>query len=128
MENAEKDEMLDSSLIQIHNTNAHEAMEFWEKKRLLYTVLLFSVEILVMMYYSQGTLEYGLTVGIVHTIIVNLIANGFYCLGWGSELLLTYYFGDVRWSNGFRWLIFVLGTSFSLILAFAAYSAELSYR
>jgi len=118
-------ELLDIELTDKKEYVEIEIIRWWERKRILYNALLFGIEILVMLYYWQETVEFGISLSIFETLLVNFIANVFYTAGWTLELLFSYYLKRIM-PSAFRKVFFSLGTLFSLALAFTAYYIALS--
>jgi len=92
---------------------------WWEKRRLIYNVLIIALSIFSM--YSYWDYPMRTMIGseqiIINAIVFVLGANLFYTLGWGSGII-SYYRIDKTYvsSNRKRWILFTLGTIFSLIL------------
>ena len=102
-----------------------EVVRWWERKRLLYNALLFGLEIFLMLLYGEETMRFGIGRAIILTLITNFIANIFYTAGWVLEIFISFYFKK-RMPSAFKKVLFVLGTLFSLTLAFIFYNLELS--
>lgn len=101
------------------------SVRWWEGKRILYNIVLACTELFIMVNYYRETINYGIENAIIETIAVNLIANIFFCLGWGLEIMLYYYLKAYTLSNTSRWVLFLLGILFTVLLTLFAYSNTL---
>jgi len=120
-------EILDSGFTTNEKWGLDKVVSWWEKKRILFNLLLFGTEILIMLYFSSATLNYGLGRAFIQTIVVNVIANGFYSMGWGGEVLIDHYFKGYVIGHGFRRFLLIAGIAFSVLLACEAYIVTLRY-
>jgi hypothetical protein len=103
-----------------------EPIRWWERRRVWYNALLILVVFLAMTKYAEGVLNYGVSDAIVHSVIVCAIANVFYSVGWGIEVIIMYYYSDeFRMKSGLRMTFYVLGVLFSMALAWEMYSNTL---
>jgi len=100
------------------------AVKWWEKKRMVYNIIFIGTQIMMMLVYWKGTLQYGLEYAVIDSFIVVLIANMCYCLGWGLEILADYYF-NYELGERYRNVCYALGIGFSVVLALLAYSYSL---
>lgn len=100
-------------------------VQWWEKKRLIYNLFLIGTQIIMMLSYSSGTMQYGLENAIIDSLFVAVIANGFYCIGWGLEILVRYYF-NYQLEHQYRITCYIIGTGFSVLLAFITYGITLN--
>lgn len=107
------------------NANLLDAVEWWENKRLRYTMILFSVELLVMIVYWEGTLGFGIGYSIFLTLLYNIVANIFYTAGWAIEVWVLYYYKIKSFGDSVRLLLYLIGVVFSIYWTWAAYSTEL---
>lgn len=121
----EEDKILDSWVTNEPKSSFFEILAWWESKRLTYNVLLFAVEISIMTYFMNATINFGIMNAIVQTLAVNLVANFCFCLGWVIEILILYYFKGIRINNTMKMVAFIGGTLFSLFLAFTEYTLTL---
>lgn len=113
-------EILDDELLKKKDIIKSEIIQWWEKKRLLYNLLLFGVEILVMFSYWKETIDYGIGNAILTTLINNFIANIFYTAGWILEVFEIHYL-KVKTPVTVRKTLFTLGALFTLVVAFCWY-------
>ncbi|MFK8104057.1 MAG: hypothetical protein AB8G15_16100 [Saprospiraceae bacterium] len=121
----EVDEILDYKLKDTE-INFFAPVRWWEKRRLLYNFIFVGVIVLTMITFSVGVERYGISTAVIHTLIVVLIANAFYSVGWGLEILVSYYFPATRFNSTLRMVFYLLGTLFSVSLAWFFYSLALS--
>lgn len=91
-----------------------EAVLWWERRRLVYTLILLGGVLQSIFMEGQGHLDNGELLLLVGFYL--FMANLCYCLGWGSELLLWVY-GKIFFRG--RQLLFIIGTLLSLALTFA---------
>ena len=105
--------------------NTHETLieivDWWEKKRLSYTILVIATEVILMTLYWEGTKNFGIQNAIFQSFLYTLAANFFYTLGWIVEIFINYYFRRLRTNSNFRLILFVIGTLFSIILTYNMY-------
>jgi uncharacterized membrane protein len=99
----------------------HESVRWWENRRLYYNLLLFALEAALLIYYAKATKHFGVQNAIVASFAYQAAANFFYSVGWGTEVLLMHYLPNVRISQNIRWLLFIFGVVFSIILTITWY-------
>jgi hypothetical protein len=107
------------------NANLLDAVQWWEKKRILYNILLFSLELLLVGIYWDGMMLFGIGSAIIGIISHNIVANMFYTIGWGIEILFLYYFKIKSFGN-VRFALYIMGVLFSFLWAWVAYIVALS--
>ena len=59
----------------IAQANYREIVNWWEKKRWIYTLFLVFLEILVLLKFRQETLVYGKEAALIHSIAFTLVAS-----------------------------------------------------
>lgn len=101
-------------------------VRWWEKKRLTFTLVLLATEVIMMSSNIQGTIEFGISNAIIGSLAYTIVANGFFCLGWGLEVLIKYYKGG-DFLEQFRWFFLALGVLFSCLYTIILYHDTLSY-
>ncbi len=121
----EEDKILDDQLRDTER-DWYEPVSWWEKRRLLYNFIFVGVILLIMIAFRVGVELYGISDALIDTLIVVLIANAFYTVGWGLEIMVSYYFPAMRFSPTVRMILYLLGTLFSVSLAWMFYSITLS--
>lgn len=98
----------------------YNLMAWWEKRRLTYNLYVGSVGLVASIFAcfinsvssdNVGTFIALLIFGLFYLCFANLC----YCLGWGIECLLVYYFKQDL-SVGVRRIFYILGTLVSLLL------------
>jgi hypothetical protein len=95
-----------------------EMIMWWEKRRIIYNILIVGLSIFLI--YDFWDYPWRKIVGgniiIFEAVLFLIIANVFYSLGWGIGVLAHYMFKTNGLSITWRWIIFVLGTLFSIII------------
>ena len=113
--------ILDADFIALKDKSFFEGVAWWEKRRLIYNIILISLEVLIMLYFWEGTEIFGIGPAIFQSFLYTLVANAFFCAGWGLEIFIKYYFGGKFIGDGFRTVFFILGISFSILLTCLSY-------
>lgn len=111
------------NIIDAHKTNTpeksivKEMILWWEKKRLIYNVLIIGLSIFLMYDFWDYPMRsiIGTRQIVWNTIVFVLGANLFYTSGWGLGVISHYLFKTNGLNNTGRWILFVLGTLFSLV-------------
>lgn len=99
---------------------------WWERRRLWYNAGLVLLQMgLCLFYYRTILLFFGVTNALLYSVCYTLAANAFYCLGWGTEILLNYYFPNFIPLKRLSPLFFILGILFSIFLTIMLYSVAL---
>lgn len=115
----------------MENTQA-EGVDFkfiigwWERKRLLFNLLLVGLCTLVMYAYWDAPMRSIIGTGpiIVHVLTGVLGANILYTAGWFGEVVVAYLF-DLKGIGAFpRWFFFVVGTLGVLFVSFVFIGLE----
>ena len=104
-----------------------DLLKWWETKRSYFNLGLLILEVSIMLYYLDSTIIFGITEAIILTILTNIVANGFYCLGWILEILCYYYFRKYIFSNWLRGLLLAFGVLFSILLTLVTYINTLDF-
>ena len=102
------------------------SVKWWEKKRWVYNVILVGVEIIMMLIYWESTKWFGIGESIIWSFAFTLVANIFFSIGWGIDILVKYYFKKDIFSEKTRFIFFVLGLLFSIFLTINMYYSALS--
>ncbi len=69
-----------------------ETIKWWEKKRLIYTIITALGGLFVILIKDEVPNSYSSTADFGAFLILLFGANIFYTMSWSSELLLNYYF------------------------------------
>lgn len=100
---------------------------WWEKRRLIYNVLIIAIFIYCMYSYWNYPMKtiIGEQQNIINAIVFVFGVNLFYTLSWISRMLY-YYYHDKKYisSTTKRWVLFILGTPFSLLWTSLNFSLE----
>jgi hypothetical protein len=98
------------------------AFAWWEKRRLRYNLIVGLPGLLFLLIHYR-VMGFHLST-IISAVVIGIIANGFYCLGYLTEFFLKYYFHSTIDFADKRNTVFWLGTVFSifalLLLGFVA--------
>jgi len=103
------------------------SVRWWEKKRLMFTIILLVTEVVMMSTNLQGTIEFGISNAIIGSIAYIIAANGFFCLGWGLEVLVKYYYNGKNFLEQFRWFFLIIGILFSCLYTVIIYHDTLMF-
>ena len=94
-----------------------EMVRWWEKKRLIYNLIIIPMTILTLSLYWK---DVGVSIGhkaiIIDALFMLAWCNVLYTSGWVGGVLRRYYLGSYPFSNFGRWLLFILGTIFSVLV------------
>lgn len=111
---------------EIRNGNYQQALAWWEKKRLMFNMAVVGAQLLMLVSFWQQVYFFGgPESAIIQSVAYTLAANLFYCLGWGSEFLLMYYFKIQPFNSAFRWAIFIGGVGLSVLVTIGLYTLGL---
>lgn len=120
-------EELDENFVSNKEFPFREILSWWEKRRLWFNLLIVAIQFLVTYSMPIGLENFGMNEAIVLSIFYLIVANICYCLGWGIEILLWYYFKSYKASVTFRLALFSLGLAFSALLTYFVYWSTLWY-
>lgn len=97
-------------------------VEWWEKKRYLYNIILIAF-LIFMLISLRGYYGFTLSVpgAIIQAIGFVIFGNIFYTIGWAGGVLRHYYYSSYPLSNTGRWMLFVLGCLFSIMVIYFNY-------
>lgn len=98
-------------------TTAMEMVQWWEKRRLIYNVIIVPGTMLIL----WSMWKYVGNIMDVDEVIMGSIwgivaCNMFYTSAWVGGILRIHYFGGSALSSVSRWVLFSLGTLFTLIV------------
>ena len=86
-----KDEILDLDFNEKRADTVLDIVDWWERKRMIYNLILVSIELIVMFSFRRGVLEFGIGDAILWSIAYTMVANIFFSVGWGIGILGYYY-------------------------------------
>lgn len=117
------EEAIDEELVNKKNDepNLFGVIRWWEKKRLLYNAIVFGIQLACMLIYLPGTIDFGISMAIIGSLLFLLAANLFYCIGWGGEMLLIYYLKIGDSNTDGRMAFFIFGVAFSGLVTVSMY-------
>lgn len=118
---------LDENFIPEKEFPFRDIMRWWEKRRKWFSLLVVGVQLLVMFSMPVGLDNFGVQEAILLSGFYLIAANICYCLGWGIEFLLTYYFKSFKPSATLRLALFSLGLAFSALFTYFVYWSTLWY-
>ncbi len=96
---------------QAADTQGLSAFAWWEKRRLLYNVIVGAAGILAIVFFTGFTF-----INIPGIILYGIIANLFYSLGFLLEMIARYYFRSTINFSPRRRMIFWTGVLFSIVV------------
>ena len=94
------------------------SVKWWERKRFIYNVIALVGGLLVLLIRSAVPNGIGLNNPFFDMVFWLFIANIFYTCGWGSEILLNYYFKLPFFGNKIRLVLFIIGCIISFSFMF----------
>ena len=101
------------------------AFKWWEKRRLRYNIIVGLPGLLILLVDYKLNAFHPST--IISAIIIGVIANGCYCLGYLMEYFLKYYFGSTIDFPGKRNTVFWIGVAISIfVLLLLGFVAEVT--
>ncbi len=119
-------ELLDDDLIKEKNDDLLKSLRWWEKKRVLYNLILLGIIIFIIFSRYDAFLYFGVYNGIIGSILFLLVANFFFCMGWILEILIYYYFKKgYQFIKTLRMFLFIIGISISIFQTFIMYHVAL---
>ena len=94
-----------------------EMIIWWEKKRLIYNALIIGLSVFFIYNFWDYPLrlKIGTSEIIWDTLVFVIVANLFYTSSWGLGIISHYVFKTKGLNNVGKWVLFVLGTLFSLV-------------
>lgn len=126
--NMDTDHILDANLETSNPDSILDTIRWWENKRMVYNFIIGGLQIVLMIYYSRATIDFGIGGAIIWSLAFLLTANGLYSMGWAIEIFAIYH--NFKWRSlikSVRWVFLVLGFVFSIIVTLDMYLATLSY-
>lgn len=122
-----KDLAQENDILDNHNTNyssnnrlsAKSVIIWWEKKRIIFTALLIITSVFFIFKYWNHPLHQvlGLRSILYDTLILIILLNLFYTLGWIFEISIAKLF-KTKYNASFRWTLFIFGTMISIVVTF----------
>ena len=105
-----------------------ESVGWWERKRLLYNLIVVGTELFLMILYKSEVINYGIVSALLGSIIWTFLANICYSLGWGIEIFRLYYNLSISSFDKWRLLLLVTGITFSVLLTYLIYSGLFPFK
>ncbi len=106
---------------------AMDVIRWWEKKRLVYNIIVILAEIMMTISMSHGVYYHGIPYLLFGSAIFTFFANVSYTSGWSIELLGKYYFPNLEINETHRIVFFTLGSLFSVFVTINVYSSALAW-
>lgn len=116
-----KENILDIENIRREEPIIMEIVNWWEKKRLIYNIIIIVLELIMLSMYWEIVEAYSTAHAILGSIVYTIGANVFFSIGWGIEILSLYYFKTTDFLEKTRVLFLVLGIIVSIILTIGVY-------
>ncbi len=95
-----------------------ELIKWWEKKRVSFNLIVGITGIVALLIFGLPVLMELPLWTISRIIFYGIVLNGFYTLGWISEILIIVYFKKNRSIGKYKSLLFGLGTALSVFVTF----------
>lgn len=94
-----------------------EMVSWWEKKRLIYNLIIVPVTILALaLLWKYAGVEIGHYELVLDSFWMLVWCNVLYTSGWVGGILRHHYLGSYPLSTTGRWLLFIFGTVFTLLV------------
>lgn len=114
-------EELDDTFIDEKEHPFRAIVKWWEKRRKWYALIMVLVQSFLFYQYWDGISNFGIEAAFIFSVIFFLLANVCYCVGWGIEILLAYYFKSYYQRATLSYILFILGILFSLVVTLFTY-------
>ena len=123
-----KENILDSEYFENKTNEIYVSINWWERKRFVFNLILIGVEILMILFFWKGAIQFGIGYTIFWSIAYTIVANIFFSIGWGISVLIDYYnLKFLKNIEKLRMLFFILGILFSIFLTIALFKNTLFY-
>ena len=110
---------MDSTENKVESSNEiSNAIKWWERKRVIYTLITLAGGLLVLLIRSGVPNGIGPNNPLGDLIFWLVVTNIFYTCGWGSEILFNYYFKFNFYGNKIRLTLFIIGSVISFCSMF----------
>jgi hypothetical protein len=121
-----KENILDSEYLDNESNEIYASINWWERKRLVFNLILIGVEILIISFFWRGAIQFGIGNTIFWSIAYTIAANIFFSIGWGISVLIDYYnLKFLKNIEKLRMFFFILGILFSIFLTIALFKDTL---
>ena len=121
-------DILDAQPTKHDISSSKEIIAWWERKRLVYNLIIILCSISFSMlgkwpirYY---VLDHLLLVAPIHLFLANI----FYSFGWGGELLINYYIPTFKLPSIVKYFIYIGGVLFSILVTYIVADSILGFR
>ena len=124
------DHLIDSELNEIPKDTIREIMSWWERKRLLFNLIIAGIALLALIpNLIAGTINNTLGLSfIIQSAVYLIFINCCYCAGWGIQLLRYYYFNFQNDSNALDYVLYTIGTLFTGLFTYFGFLVYLHFR
>lgn len=124
-----EDHLIDNELNDAPKDVIFEILGWWEKKRLLFNLIILGMvglaAIPYIVYYSFGSSRVFSGAFLIQSILYFIFINAAYCAGWGIQCLRYYYSKTQPESDVLNFILFTLGTLFTAFVTYFGYSSWL---
>ena len=104
-------------------------LAWWERKRMIYNFIILGVQLFIIFIMWEETRLFGLMSAFWGSLGYLIVANLFYSIGWGLEIITLYYIGENDFLVSNRIFLFITGLLFSIFLTvFSYYGTLLMYQ
>ena len=120
--------MLNENILdsEYHDNEIYASINWWERRRFIFNLILIGVEILIISFFWRGAIEFGIGNTIFWSIAYTIAANLFFSIGWGISVLINYYnLKFLKNIEKLRMLFFIVGILFSIFLTIAIFKETL---
>lgn len=121
-----KENILDSEYLESETNEIYASINWWERKRLVFNLILVGVEILIISFFWKGVIQFGIGNTLFGSIAYTIAANIFFSIGWGISVMIDYYnLKFLKNIEKLRMLFFIVGILFSIFLTIAIFKETL---
>jgi len=124
------DNILDAGFDGFQSNSLMDSIDWWERKRFLYNLIIVGLELAIISFFWEGTKRFGIQNAIFGSIAYTVVANIFYSMGWGINVLAYYYKLDfLKTLDKLKLFFFIMGLSVSIVVTISMYAETLySYQ
>ena len=114
-------EELDNDFVSESEYPFRETLRWWERRRIWYNLVVVAMQVIMIWSFWDAVVFTGLNRAIIISIIFLFMANISFCLGWGIEFLIAFYWKSKKSRPPLRRTLFILGTVFSVPFTYIYY-------
>lgn len=121
-----EENILDAGFNQYQSNPIMDSINWWERKRGLYNLVVIGFQIILILFFWDGTLQFGITNAIIGSIAYTIAANIFFSIGWGINIIIYHYnIYFLKKIDEYRMFFFIMGISVSIFLTVSTYAETL---